>query len=312
MEKEIPTLEPPVTDSDSGKKTAVIVSAILGFLLFCVVGGYLICKRTACSLISKEETIINSNEDQGPILLEENVELPSFSLDTIANATNNFSFTNKIGEGGFGPVYKVPYDSEINPKISDFGLARILGGDQTGMNTKRVVGTYGYMSPEYIVDGHFSVKSDVFSFSVLVLEIAWKLWIDGRPLELIDVLMENVPTSEVLRCIQVGLLCVLKLPEERPVMSSVLSMLNSENVFLPQPKLPGFYTERAFIEAVDSSSPLSHQNHVSADISVTGVHSLAESVEIYSYRVMQHFSLNYDYNNFHCFVLELVKHLGGV
>ncbi|KAH1120998.1 hypothetical protein J1N35_004158, partial [Gossypium stocksii] len=62
-------------------------------------------------------------------------------------------------------------DNNMNPKISDFGLAQKFGLDQTQAKTRRVVGTYGYMSLEYALDELFSMKSDVFSFRVLVLEI---------------------------------------------------------------------------------------------------------------------------------------------
>lgn len=166
-------------------------------------------------------------------------------------------------------------DSKMNPKISDFGLARMFGGDETEANTKKVVGTYGYMSPEYAIDGLFSVKSDVFSFGVLVLEIvsgrknrgfnhpdhqhnllghAWRLWMEERPLELIDdILGESCVLSEVLRCIHVALLCVQQRPDDRPSMSTVVLMFGSDTM-LPQPKQPGFFTERNVVEAESSAS----------------------------------------------------------
>ncbi|KAK2978987.1 hypothetical protein RJ640_017551 [Escallonia rubra] len=156
------------------------------------------------------------------------------------------------------------------PYISDFGIARAVGGDQLFGKTRTVVGTHGYMSPEYIMKGIFSMKSDVFSFGVLALEIvsgkrnlqfrhpdrelsllghAWMLWIEGTAVELVDPLMEDpFPISEVLRCIQVCLLCVQQHPEDRPTMSSVLSMLDSETAKLPQPKHPGFFAESSHSE----------------------------------------------------------------
>ncbi|KAK7855527.1 receptor-like serine/threonine-protein kinase sd1-7 [Quercus suber] len=84
---------------------------------------------------------------------------------------------------------------------------------------------------------------------------AWKLWNENRAMELMDALMEKpTPASEVLRCIQVSLLCVQQHPEDRPPIASVLLMLDGENSSLPQPKQPGFYTERSITKTDSSSS----------------------------------------------------------
>ncbi|KAM3343171.1 G-type lectin S-receptor-like serine/threonine-protein kinase isoform X1 [Capsicum galapagoense] len=320
---------------------------------------------------------------------DEELDLPLFDFETISHATNNFSLSNKLGEGGFGPVYKgmlkdgqeiavkrlsrysaqgteefknevifiaklqhrnlvkllggciqaeekmlvyeympnnsldwflfdtnrrslldwpkcshiingiargilylhqdsrlriihrdlkpsnVLLDTHMNPKISDFGMARSFRGNETGAMTIRVVGTYGYMSPEYAAEGKFSVKSDVFSFGVLVLEIlsrkrnrgflhpdhnhnllghVWILFKEGRVMEVIDTqLRESCDQSEVQRSVHVGLLCVQQCPEDRPSMASVVLMLSSD-VVLPLPKEPGFFSGRNRITEADSSS----------------------------------------------------------
>ncbi|KAE8673476.1 Cysteine-rich receptor-like protein kinase 6 [Hibiscus syriacus] len=124
-------------------------------------------------------------------------------------------------------------DGDMNPKISDFGMARIFRVDQTQGTSRRVVGTYGYMSPEYAMHGQFSVKSDSFG--------AWKLWKDENPLELLNpVLRDNYAKNEVIRCIQLGLLCVQEDPADRPTMATVGLMLNCYSVTLPMPKEPAF------------------------------------------------------------------------
>ncbi|XP_028104367.1 G-type lectin S-receptor-like serine/threonine-protein kinase SD1-1 [Camellia sinensis] len=114
-------------------------------------------------------------------------------------------------------------DIDMNPNISDFGVAKSFGGNETQANTNRVVRTHAYMAPEYVVDGLFSVKLDAFSFGVLVLEI-----VSGRRNR--------------------GFLCVEQCPEDKPSISFVALMLGSEGP-LPQAKQPGFFTKRNVLEA---------------------------------------------------------------
>ncbi|WOG90023.1 hypothetical protein DCAR_0209264 [Daucus carota subsp. sativus] len=182
-------------------------------------------------------------------------------------------------------------NENMNPKIADFGMARIFKQDETQANTIRVVGTYGYMSPEYAMEGTFSVKSDVFSFGVLVLEIvsgrrnnsfynidrplnligyAWELWKGGHVSDLKDPTLKakGVDVEKQLsRTIHIGLLCVQESAEDRPDMSSVVSMLGNENIPLPIPKQPAFFTGR---NALDLTSSESRSKDISVnDMSIT-------------------------------------------
>uniref|UniRef100_A0A6M2EPF3 Protein kinase domain-containing protein n=1 Tax=Populus davidiana TaxID=266767 RepID=A0A6M2EPF3_9ROSI len=182
----------------------------------------------------------------------------------------------------------------MNPKISDFGMARIFGVDQIEANTNRVVGTYGYMSPEYAMQGLFSVKSDVYSFGVLLLEVitgrknshfydesnssnlvgyVWDLWREGRALELVDTLMgDSYPEDQVLRCIQIGLLCVQESAMDRPSMSNVVFMLSNDTTLpmsdvvftlsndttLLSPKQPAFIMKESYYSGDPLTSEGSH------------------------------------------------------
>ncbi|KAK2980467.1 hypothetical protein RJ640_015990 [Escallonia rubra] len=169
-------------------------------------------------------------------------------------------------------------DKEMNPKIADFGMARLFELDETQGDTNRIVGTYGYMAPEYVMHGQFSVKSDVFSFGVLVLEIvsgqknscfrigenvedllsyAWKYWREGTDSNLIDPVLRANSGSirDIKRCIHIGLLCVQENVASRPTMASVVLMLNSFSITLSLPSEPAFFMH----SSIDPEIPLLHE-----------------------------------------------------
>ncbi|KAL0013580.1 hypothetical protein SO802_000649 [Lithocarpus litseifolius] len=156
-------------------------------------------------------------------------------------------------------------DEEMKPKISDFGMARIFSKDEHEANTDRIVGTYGYVPPEYVQKGVYSTKSDVYSFGVLLLQIisgkktacyygldeslnlleyAYELWKEGKGMEFMDPTLDDTTSScKLIRCMQIALLCVQENAIDRPSMLEVSSMLKNETTFVTIPKKPGFSTK---------------------------------------------------------------------
>ncbi|GKV43379.1 hypothetical protein SLEP1_g50677 [Rubroshorea leprosula] len=184
-------------------------------------------------------------------------------------------------------------DDKMKPKISDFGMARIVGQNEPEENTSKVVETYGYISPEYAFHGLVSIKTDVFSFGVLLLKLvsgrkntshyhhehplnlvgfAWQLWNDDRGLELIDPTLEEIrPHDQILRCVHIGLLCVQDHAVDRPTMSDVVSMLSNEAMSQPKPKEPAFLTPTTIVREkgateINTENCPGSINHVSISV----------------------------------------------
>lgn len=151
-------------------------------------------------------------------------------------------------------------DDKWIPKIADFGMARLYPEDQTHINT-RVAGTNGYMAPEYVMHGNLSVKVDVYSFGVMVLELisghknsafnldpecqnlldwAYKLYKKGKSLEILDSKLDSsADLDEVFACIKIGLLCTQSDPRQRPTMRRAVVMLTKKTGVLDEPSRPG-------------------------------------------------------------------------
>ncbi|KAH7867307.1 hypothetical protein Vadar_031766 [Vaccinium darrowii] len=271
-----PVLSPPHPPTSSpGKKK--ISPEVLDLIAIIVPIGVSILLYTACfCYISRKakKKFITIKEDTVEIKITTTKSL-QYDLGMIKAATNNFSDENKIGGGGFGPLYKgLLADGQaiavkrlsrtLVQDLKEFkdAVALILGVDKTRGKESEIVRTSGYMSPEYTTHGQWSTKSDVFSFGVLVLEIitgkknnfsqsaaatdllsyVWNLWSGETPLDLMDATMKGTYSrDEVIRCIHIALLCVQEDPNARPPMAMVVPMLDGYSTVMSIPQEPGFF-----------------------------------------------------------------------
>ncbi|KAK8447335.1 hypothetical protein SEVIR_8G050825v4 [Setaria viridis] len=165
-------------------------------------------------------------------------------------------------------------DKDLTPKISDFGLAKLLPPNATYVSIQ-VAGTLGYLAPEYAIRGQVTKKSDIYSYGVLLLEIVsgrhntntrlpsedrfllertWGLYEEGRLEEIIDTNMgDDVDVEEACRFLKIGLLCTQEAMARRPNMTNVVQMLTGEKR-IPVDKIfrPAMITD--FVDLKVSSS----------------------------------------------------------
>ncbi|OMO65130.1 hypothetical protein COLO4_31504 [Corchorus olitorius] len=180
-------------------------------------------------------------------------------------------------------------DKDFNPKIGDFGLAKLFPDDITHIST-RIAGTTGYLAPEYALGGQLTMKADVYSFGVLVLEIisgrsssktnwgvmdklllewAWQLYEEGKLIELVDPDLGEFPEEEVVRYMKVAFFCTQSTANRRPLMSQVIEML-TKNIRLNEKVLtaPGFFQDQ---EAASSSKKSNQSYAVSSSYQMSSV-----------------------------------------
>lgn len=171
-------------------------------------------------------------------------------------------------------------DKDFTPKIGDFGLAKLFPDTITHISTK-IAGTTGYLAPEYVLGGQLTLKADVYSFGVLVLEIisgrgsstsgwgasqklllewAWELYEEGKLVEMVDPDLKTYNEEEVIKYIKVAFFCTQATASRRPVMSQVVDML-SRNIRLNEKELtpPGFFQESSGNKKVSSEASTSRQ-----------------------------------------------------
>ncbi|KAL6329805.1 hypothetical protein AAG906_037514 [Vitis piasezkii] len=177
-------------------------------------------------------------------------------------------------------------DYHRNPKISDFGLAKLYDDTKTHIST-RVAGTIGYLAPEYAMRGHLTEKADVFGFGVVALEIvsgrpnsdtsleeektyllewAWQLHENNREIELVDSRLSEFSEEEARRMIGVALLCTQTSPTLRPPMSRVVAMLSGDIEVSRVTTKPGYLTDWKFN---DASSFMSENSHFNSSTSIS-------------------------------------------
>ncbi|GFZ06228.1 leucine-rich repeat transmembrane protein kinase [Actinidia rufa] len=224
--------------------------------------------------------------------LFENVK--TFSYDDLRTATDNFHASNKIGRGGFGTVYKGILNNGRQVAVKTLSAESKQGvGKRLNSNPYlRFVQYSGYLAPEYVLGGQLTMKADVYSFGVLILEVvsgkssgkanlggmrklllewAWQLYEEGKLLELVDPDMDEFSEEDVIRYIKVAFFCTQASGNWRPTMSQVIEMLSRNDVQLNEKQLtaPGLFLDSSRVSKKKSLESSTSYQMSFAPITIT-------------------------------------------
>ncbi|CDY43192.1 BnaA07g07620D [Brassica napus] len=234
------------------RRSVILGASLSGFLLLVslvvVVPLCLKRKQRKAKATRRRENLTSINEED----LERGAGPRRFSYKDLAMATNNFLSERKLGQGGFGAVYKgYLNDLDLMVAVKKFsGLA----------------GTFGYMAPEYISTGRASKESDVYSFGIVLVEIkVWDLYGRGELISAVDQQMGKDYDVEQAECLMiVGLWCAHPDSNSRPSIKQAIQVLNLE---APLPNLPLKMPVATYHAAAETSSSSSSNGVATATFS---------------------------------------------
>ncbi|KAK0580007.1 hypothetical protein LWI29_034954 [Acer saccharum] len=226
----------------------IVVVSVIMFVVLVALAYFILRRQKQKQIRSNQERRYYADEIDAEEALQ-------FDFSTIKVATNDFSINGKLGQGGFGAVYKgrlsngqdiavkrlsnnsgqgeAEFKNEVMlvARLQHRNLVKLLGFCFEG-NEKLLV---------YEFVPNSSLDKFIFDEAEDLLTYAWKTWQAGTSLNLIDPTLSVGSSSDIVRCIHIGLLCVQENVASRPTVASVVIMLTSSSLSLPLPSKPAFY-----------------------------------------------------------------------